>query len=112
MRHFAAGDRVVYRKTKVSTRPGPRARDVHAAEHGDDYSYNVDKYWIVTGEVDDDTIEVMTRRGKIYRVPVDDPNLRKANTLEEIFRSSRFPKHPETKAGAEREQLPASSPTS
>jgi hypothetical protein len=42
------GDYLVYRKPKVSPRPGPRARNVQAAENGDDYYYEVDKFWTVT----------------------------------------------------------------
>jgi len=79
-----AGDRVVYRKPKVSTRPGPRAAEIQARPHGEDYAYVVDKYWIVTRVMEDGTVEVRTRRGKVHRVKGDDPSLRRAGWLDRL----------------------------
>jgi len=83
-RKLCAGDRAVYRKPKVSTRPGPRAADIQARPHGEDYAYVVDKYWIVTRVLEDDTVEVRTRRGKVHRVNRDDPSLRKAGWFDRL----------------------------
>ena len=41
---FRPGDVVVYRKQKNSLHPGPHARDIHPAAHGDFYSYLVEKF--------------------------------------------------------------------
>jgi hypothetical protein len=64
---------------------------VYPSPHGEDYSYVVDKYWIVTRELDDRMIEVRTRRGKVHRVRRDDPHLRKAHWLDRLIHGSLFP---------------------
>ena len=84
------GNYVVYRKTKHSRHPGPRARDIHPAEHGEDYNYTVDKYWVVV-DIGGDNIICKTRTGKEVNVHIGDPNLRKAHILERIFKHHRFP---------------------
>lgn len=88
---FQPGDLVVYRKTKHSPHPGPRAEDVFPASGGDDYSYCVDKYWRVTALRDDDRVVVATRRGKTHVLSPEDPNLRRANVWERWFLGGRFP---------------------
>lgn len=88
---FKTGDLVVYRKPKISTRPSPKAEDIHPAAHGDDYIYSVEKYWIVTRVVDEATIEVKTRTGKIHQLRADDRLLRRATLLERWLKKSRFP---------------------
>ena len=45
--HFQPGDCVIYRKQKYSLRPGPHAKVISPAPHGDYYSYCVDKFWRV-----------------------------------------------------------------
>lgn len=90
-REFQPGDRVVYRKTKHSLHPGPRAQDVFPAPGGDDYSYSVDKYWTVTDLTDDDRVVVVTRRGKTHVLDKNDPNLRRARFWERWFLGGRFP---------------------
>jgi hypothetical protein len=90
-RPFKPGDRVVYRKTKHSLHPGPRAQDVFPAPGGDDYSYCVDKYWTVTDRTEDDRIVVVTRRGKTHVLDKNDPNLRHARFWERWFLGNRFP---------------------
>jgi hypothetical protein len=92
-RAFQPGDRVVYRKTKHSLHPGPRAQDVFPAPGGDDYSYCVDKYWTVTNLADDDRIVVITRRGKTHVLDKNDPNLRFARFWERWFLGDRFPEN-------------------
>jgi len=50
----------------------------------------VEKYWVVSAVLKD-CIEVMTRTGKLHYLKPDDPNLRKANWIEELFSRDRFP---------------------
>ena len=50
------GTPVIFRKTKCSTHPGPRARGVHPSRQGDMYNYVVDKLWIVAETLDDETV--------------------------------------------------------
>ncbi|GAB4157226.1 MAG: hypothetical protein Tsb009_34250 [Planctomycetaceae bacterium] len=88
---FQVGDLVVYRKTKHSLHPGPRAEDIIPASSGDDYSYCVDKYWVVSGQASENEIIVRTRRGKTHILKSNDPNLRRANLWERWFLGNRFP---------------------
>lgn len=88
-KQFSSGDWVIYRKTKFSAHPGPRARNVAPAARGDNYVYNVDKFWVVL-EISDHGLRVMTRRGKEQVVSVSDPNLRRANWWERLRNRSRF----------------------
>ncbi len=88
--HFRIGDRVVYRKSKQSLQPGPRAEHVKPFEKGDGYSYTVDKFWIVAGILDDGTLVLKTRRGKQHRVSPGDPALRKANWWQRLRHRARF----------------------
>lgn len=88
--NFEVGDWVVYRKTKFSEHPGPRAQNVEPSPRGEQYSYVVEKYWVVT-EVSDTEVKLKTRTGKLNSIRRGDPNLRKANWFERIFRRDRFP---------------------
>lgn len=90
-REFQPGDRVVYRKTKHSPQPGPRAEHIVPSQGGDDYAYCVDKYWLVKERTADEKIVVLTRRGKTHTLNADDPNLRHANLWERWFLGKRFP---------------------
>ncbi|SRR6056297_370798 len=85
-----AGDWVVYRKTKQSRVPGPRAQQVMASPKGDSYGYIVDKFWVVEGVCEDGSVLVKTRRGKHHRLSSDDPCLRKANFFERMLHRHRF----------------------
>lgn len=80
---YEPGQLVIFRATKHSARPGPRAEDIHPEEGGEKYRYVVDKFWQVIG-VDPEHREVVlaTRRGKKRRLPVDHPALRKPNFWE------------------------------
>jgi hypothetical protein len=91
VREYRIGDPVVYRRTKHSTSPGPRAEEIDAAPKGDIYSYMVDKYWIVNDVLADGTIEVRTRRGKTRHIDREDACLRHASLIERIFKADRFP---------------------
>ena len=87
---FQAGDWVIYRKTKFSSLPGPRARNVAASESGDGYAYNVDKYWVVTSVLPDGAVRVMTRRRKQLEFASQDPNLRRASWWARLRHRRRF----------------------
>ena len=87
---YAVGDWVIYRKTKHSPVPGPRAENVLPARNGDDYCYTVDKFWVVTEVRSDQQLVLKTRRGKAHTVSPDDPNLRKANWWERRRYRNRF----------------------
>lgn len=90
-RRFQVDDRIVYRKTKNSVRPGQNARLIAPATNGDGYSYCVDKFWVVASVLPDGTLLARTRRGKIHRLNSGDPNLRHATFLETFFDGVRFP---------------------
>jgi hypothetical protein len=88
---FKPGDWVIYRKHKYSVHPGPHAKGITPALHGDSYSYQVDKFWTVIAVQADDQIVVRTRRGKQLTLSVDDPALRRAHWWERLLFRSRFP---------------------
>jgi hypothetical protein len=88
---FKPGDCVIYRKRKLSVRPGPHARGIQPAPNGDDYSYEVPKFWRVVAVQPDRTILVRTRRGKQLTIQADDPALRRAHWWELWFYRRRFP---------------------
>jgi hypothetical protein len=75
---------VVYSKTKHSAHPGPRAKEVHPAERGDDYAYVVDKFWKIIG-LTETSVKLVTRQGKEHCVDVNDPCLRKLRWWEKII---------------------------
>ena len=87
---FKVGDCVVYRKTKHSTHPGPRARSINPNPNGDEYTYLVDKYWVVEDVLSDEQVVLRTRRGKRHTISVDSVNPRKANIWERFWHRSRF----------------------
>lgn len=92
-KHFQPGDWVIYTKAKFSTRPGPRAKEISPAEHGDNYSYLVDKFWVVAApETDGSTLLLRTRRGKTKLVEANDPNLHRATLWQRLFYRNRFPR--------------------
>ena len=88
---YKPGDPVIFRVTKQSTDPGPRAVDVHPAQSGETYSYQVDKFWTVA-EVANGQLQLVTRRGKQRSVPRDDLRLRHASWWERWIYGNRFPK--------------------
>ncbi len=94
IRNARVGEKVVFAKDKSSTSPGKRAKEVAAAAKGDQYSYIVEKYWVVTEVRSDGTVQLLTRRGKVHFVSADDPRIRRASWLEKLFRRHRFPKFP------------------
>jgi hypothetical protein len=90
-REFQPGDPVIYRKTKRSERPGPRARKVQPSPKGEEYLYEVDKFWTVA-EMRGDQLLLVTRRGKQHLVDRKTPNLRRPNWLERWLYRDRFPR--------------------
>jgi hypothetical protein len=85
------GDLLIYRKSKVSARPGPRARNVQAAENGDDYYYEVDKFWVVSDVLNDGRLVAQTRTGKRVYLTPEDERLRKAGWFARLRYRERFP---------------------
>jgi len=88
---IAPGDRLIYRKRKVSPRPGPRARNIQPTEHGDDYYYEVDKFWTVADILDDGQLLAVTRTGKKVYLSAEDERVRKAKLIERLRYRERFP---------------------
>lgn len=88
---YNPGDPVVFRMSKHSTEPGPRATDIHPAPHGDTYSYLVNKYWTVAEVHTSGEVLLVTRRGKRHLVAADDPRLRPARWWERLLYRHRFP---------------------
>lgn len=84
------GDWVIYRKTKQSPQPGPRAEDVSPASHGDLYTYAVEKFWVVDAVQSDGAVVLVTHRGKRHVIDPSTPLLRKANWWERWRYRSRF----------------------
>ncbi len=88
---FIPNDWVIYTREKHSLSPGRRAKNISPSPHGEMYSYEVDKYWIVR-QVHEGKVVLETRRGKMHTLPVEDFRLRKANFWERIFLSQKFPR--------------------
>jgi hypothetical protein len=88
---YEVGDWVVFRKQKRGVAPSPRAKNLRPAQHGDEYGYEIEKYWCVCGKLPGGRIEVVTRRGKRHVVDSSDPRLRLANWLERWFLAAKFP---------------------
>jgi hypothetical protein len=87
---FSPNDWVVYTREKHSLSPGRRAKNIEPSPHGEMYSYEVDKYWIVRQVLDGEVV-LQTRRGKSHTLPATDARLRKANLWERLFFAQRFP---------------------
>ena|SRR5579862_5918281 len=87
----AVGDRIVYTKVKFSALPGPRAYEISASGKGENYTYLVDKYWVVADRLADGRVVAKTRRGKLNYISPRDPNLRKARLIESLIHRDLFP---------------------
>jgi len=88
---IAPGDPLIYRKSKVSSRPGPRARNIQPSENGDDYYYEVDKFWTVADVSAEGRLLARTRTGKQVQLSAEDERLRKARLIERLRFRRRFP---------------------
>ena len=84
------GDWAVYRKSKQSRSPGPRAAKVVATPKGETYAYVVDKFWVVENVLPDNRLELRTARGKTHLINADDPSLRKPSWLQRLVWRNRF----------------------
>lgn len=90
-RTYHKGDRIIYRKSKMSEHPGPRAQQVYPSSHGEQYAYLVDKFWTVVDIREDGTLVVTTRKGKLHELQPEDPLLRKAGWKDCLLHGRRFP---------------------
>lgn len=84
------GQWAIYRKSKQSTTPGPRASRIQANSKGESYSYVVDKFWVVQNVLPEGELCLRTASGKTHQVPLDDPNLRRPTILERFLWRDRF----------------------
>lgn len=87
---WSPGDWAVYRKSKRSTSPGPRAANVIAAPKGESYTYIVDKFWVVERILPGDKILLRTAKGKTHVIDASDPSLRKPSLLQRLLWRQRF----------------------
>src|SRR5271154_5379323 len=62
------GDPVIYRVNKASPHPGARARNVWASDKGDEYLYEVDKFWAIGDVLTDGRLVAVTRTGKTHYI--------------------------------------------
>lgn len=88
---WRTGDWAIYRMTKRSVHPGPRARQVSPEPLGEGYVYVVPKFWVVERTFDDGRVALRTRRGKTHVLRGDDPDLRPARWWERMLHRHRFP---------------------
>jgi hypothetical protein len=88
---YEVGDWVIYTQKKQSPAPGPRAKNINPSQHGELYSYQVDKYWVVAEVKSSEELILKTRRGKERIVASSDVRLRKARWWERLFMKGRFP---------------------
>lgn len=104
---FKINDWVICTREKHGLSPGKRAKNISPSPHGELYSYEVDKYWIVR-EKSDSQLVLETRTGKRHVVATDDRRLRAPNFFEKWWFRNRFPAKTPTTASTG----PAPSPTS
>jgi hypothetical protein len=71
--HYRVGDLAVYHATRYGLRPSCKASRVFPAMHGDNYAYQVDKYWFVANLQSDGYLLLATRRGKLRNPPPTTP---------------------------------------
>ena len=84
------GDWAIYRKSKRSKSPGPRAENIFAAPKGDTYTYVVDKFWVVESVLADGRLRLRTAGGKTHVILLTDPNLRRPSFIQRLFWRERF----------------------
>lgn len=87
------GDHIVYTMAKQSAHPGPRARSVHAHDHGEGYSYVVPKLWTVLDHDAEGELIVVTPGGKHHHLRDDDPHIHPVSTLGQLSWELRLHKH-------------------
>lgn len=89
-RKWSRGDWVVYRKSKRSRSPGPRAAHVNASSKGETYTYTVDKFWVVDQLLPEGQLLLRTSTGKTNVLAADDFNLRHASVLQRFLWRAKF----------------------
>ena len=87
---WSPGDWAVYRKSKRSTAPGPRAEHVVASPKGESYTYTVDKFWVVDSVLPDNRLVLRTAKGKTHVIETSDRNLRRPSLLQRLLWRNRF----------------------
>src|SRR6056297_910096 len=87
---WKSGDWAVYRKSKQSKSPGPRAEKIQASPKGESYNYIVDKFWIVEAVLPTGELRLRTARGKSHVISPDDPNLRRPSWIQRLLWRHRF----------------------
>lgn len=85
------GEAVIYRLSKQSPHPGPRAHAVRPNLEGESYSYSVDKLWVVREVRPDGQLLLQTRRGKQHLVNAADDQLRRPSLWDRWVHRGRFP---------------------
>jgi len=88
--NWKRGDWAVYRKSKQGANPGRRAAQVIASSKGETYRYVVDKFWVVDDVLSDGRLRLVTARGKVHTIDVDDPNLRRPGIFQRLLWRDRF----------------------
>lgn len=88
---FQPGDLVIYTVSKQGLKPGPNAREIQPVPNGEDYTYVVDKFWMVQQLAPGESLIIVTRRGKTREVACSDPLLRKATWWQKLRYRDRFP---------------------
>jgi hypothetical protein len=61
-----------------------------ASQKGEEYSYVVDKFWIVESVLPSGQLVLRTRRGKVHQLDATDANLRSAGWLVRLLYRHRF----------------------
>jgi len=87
---WTVGEWVIYRKQKKSESPGPRAEAIHPHVAGEEYTYLVDKYWIIEEIEPVGDLKLITRTGKRHLVTANDPRLRRLRWWERWTLAHRF----------------------
>jgi hypothetical protein len=90
-RHYRPGDKIVFSMEKVGTHPTLRAKRLMPSAHGEMYSYEVEKHWIVAEVRPDGHLVAQTRRGKRHVIAPDSPRLRLAHWWELWRHAHLFP---------------------
>lgn len=88
------GDLVIYRQRKFGRQPAPHARDIAPSPNGDDYSYTVERYGIVSEVCEDGHVIVMSASGTRRTVRENDPQLVRATWVQRLLHRWRFPEQP------------------
>lgn len=88
---YSEDEKVVYLYDHSSSHPDPAGKNVFASKKGEQYQFQVEKYWVITRILDDDRVEATSRSGTVHEIDRHDPRLRKATWWERIFKSKAFP---------------------